>query len=225
VGARGEASEWAGIVSAVGEQRGLRYEPVGGLNPAEGPAALVPGGANRLTGELSPGFWGTSCDADEREAGGLLGAKTMLPHALLAKSHMPDLAAVVPIFNVESIERTAEDAVDRRSRKRVEFESVEFNRRFIATVPREHDPITLRELFSPAFLQWTTSIPAQIDFGVTEQQLFFHWRLRERTREELESALDAGGGLFMRLQREMEESGVATYPPGPWHAGLEPFPT
>ena len=22
----------------------------------------------------------------------------------------------------------------------------------------------------------------------------------------------------------MEESGIHTYPPGPWHAGLEPFP-
>jgi hypothetical protein len=42
--------------------------------------------------------------------------------------------------------------------------------------------------------------------------------------EELEEVLDAGGGLFFRLQREMEESGVAAYPPGPWHAGLEEFP-
>jgi hypothetical protein len=22
----------------------------------------------------------------------------------------------------------------------------------------------------------------------------------------------------------MDESGIHTYPPGPWHAGLEPFP-
>lgn len=224
MGARGEASEWAEAVSAVGTERGLRYEPIGGLNPAEGPAALNPGGANRLTGELAPAFWGASCDADEREAGGFFGAKTMLPNAVLAKSHMPDLAAVVPIFNVESIERTAEDAVDRRSRRRVEFESVQFNRRFIATVPRDHDPIALRELFSPAFLEWTTSIPSEVDFGVTERQLFFHWRLRERSRDELEAALDSGGGLFERLQQEMDESGVTTYPPGPWHAGLERFP-
>jgi hypothetical protein len=28
----------------------------------------------------------------------------------------------------------------------------------------------------------------------------------------------------MRLRNEMEESGVHTYQPGPWHAGLEPFP-
>jgi hypothetical protein len=26
------------------------------------------------------------------------------------------------------------------------------------------------------------------------------------------------------LQGEMDESGIHTYPPGPWHAGLEAFP-
>ena len=28
----------------------------------------------------------------------------------------------------------------------------------------------------------------------------------------------------MRLRNEMEESGLHTYLPGPWHAGLAPFP-
>ena len=37
-------------------------------------------------------------------------------------------------------------------------------------------------------------------------------------------ALDHAAGLFSRLRNEMEESGVHTYQPGPWHAGLEPFP-
>ena len=46
----------------------------------------------------------------------------MVPGAVLAKSYMPDLAKVVPIFNVESIERTAGDTLDRHSRRRVEFE-------------------------------------------------------------------------------------------------------
>ena len=94
---------------------------------------------------------------------------------------MPDLATVVPVFNVESIERSPEDVLDRHARRRVEFESIDFNKRFIATVPRDHDPVALRELFSPAFIDWTTQIPAEIDFGITDQQLFFHWRLRERT--------------------------------------------
>jgi hypothetical protein len=196
---------------------------VGGINPVGGPVALCPGGTNRITGELTDGFWGASCDADERQAGGFARRAT-LPGAVLVKVHMPDLATVVPIFNVESIERTAEDMVDRRSRRRVEFESIDFNQRYIATVPREHDPIALRELFSPAFIDWITRIPAPVDFGITDRQLFFHWRLRELTREELIEALGGGGGIFRRLQREMAENDIATQSPGPWNAGLEPFP-
>ncbi len=137
---------------------------------------------------------------------------------------MPDLARVVPVFNVESVDRHPEDLIDRHSRRRVEFESVEFNRRFIATVPVDHDPIALRELFSPAFLEWTTRIDRTVDFGITEAQLFFLWRLRERTPEELESALEAAGGIFKRLRLEMAENNLTTYKSGPWHAGLAPFP-
>jgi hypothetical protein len=224
VSARAEAREWAEIVRSLAERSGARYEPVGGLNPRGGPVALCPGGTNRVTGELANGFWGACCDADEHEAGGF-GRKAVLPGALLAKAHMPDLATVVPIFNVESIERTPEDLVDRQSRRRVEFESIDFNRRFIATVPRDHDPIALRELFSPAFIDWITRIPAEVDFGITDRQLFFHWRLRERSREELEEALRSAGGVFDRLHREMEENDLATITPGPWNAGLEPFPS
>ena len=84
---------------------GLAYEPVGGINPKDGPVALCVGGTNRLTGQLVEGFWGSSCDADEKEVGGLFG-KAVLPTAILAKAHMPDLAKVVPAFNVESIEGT-----------------------------------------------------------------------------------------------------------------------
>jgi hypothetical protein len=221
--ARDEAREWQAAVNGYAMGRGLRFEEVGGLNPAGGPAALCPGGTNRITGELVDDFWGASCDADEREEGGF-GRKAVLPGAILAKSHMPDLARVVPVFNVESVERTAEDMVDRRSRRRVEFESIDFNKRFIATVPSDHDPVALRELFSPAFIDWTTRIPAQVDFGITDRQLFFHWRLRERTRDELEAALKGAAGIFERLQLEMAENDLATYTPGPWHAGLEPFP-
>jgi hypothetical protein len=221
--ARSEARRWAEVVSGLARERGLRYEPVGGLNPRGAPAALCPGGTNRITGRLAEGFWGASCDADEREEGGLFGG-AVLPGSVLAKAHMPDLARVVPIFHVESVEHTPEDLLDRRSRRRVEFESVEFNRRFIATVPRDHDPVALRELFSPSFLDWTTRIPAEVDFGITERQLFFHWRLRGRTREELQAALGGAAGIFERLRQELDERGVGTYSPGPWHAGLEPFP-
>jgi hypothetical protein len=221
--AKSDAEEWAKIVQDLAAERNLRYEPIGGINPVGGPVALCPGGTNRLTGELSDGFFGSSCDADEHEEGGF-GRKAVLPRALLVKANMPDLATVVPVFNVESLEHTPGDVIDSHSRRRVEFESVDFNRRFIATVPRDHDPVALRELFSPAFIDWITRIPAEVDFGITEQQLFFHWRLRELSREELKEALHSGGGIFDRLHREMEENNLDIYKPGPWNAGLEPFP-
>lgn len=221
--AAGEREDWVAAVKAVAADRGLTYEEVGGLNPRDAPPALCPGGSNRLTGELAPEFWGSSCDADEFESGGLF-RKAVLPAAVLAKAHMPDLTKVVPAFDVESIESSPDEQLRRLSRLRVEFESIEFNRRFIATVPTGHDPIALRELFSPAFLTWTTSIDREVSFGASDRQLYFLWKLRERTRPELERALDDAGRLFGRVRAEMEESGVAIYPAGPWHAGMAPFP-
>ena len=67
------AEGWAAIGQEVAKRRGLRYDAVGGLNPRGGPAALCPGGTNRLTGQLSEGFWGASCDADERAPRRLFG--------------------------------------------------------------------------------------------------------------------------------------------------------
>ncbi len=222
--AKEEAAGWAEAVQAVGAKRDLRYDAIGGLNPAGGPAALCPGGTNRLTGQLADGFWGASCDADERAEGSLF-SKSVVPRAILAKAHVPDLADAMPPFNVESLERSAEDLIERRAtRNRVEFESIEFNKRFLATVPSEYDPIALREMFGPAFLDWVTTIDRQVDFGVSEGQLYFHWHLRERSADEYEAALDSGAGLFTRVCREVEGHGVHTYQPGPWHAGLEPFP-
>jgi hypothetical protein len=221
VGARREAQEWAETVHRYGESHGLTYEPVGGINPKEGPVALCVGGTNRLTGQLVEGFWGSCCDADEREAGGFFG-KAVLPGALLAKAHMPDLAKVVPAFNVESIE--GHERVTQRFGRKVEFESIDFNRRFQATVPREYDPLALRELFSPGFLSWATTMTGEIDFGVNDRQLWFLWQLRDRSEAELREALTNAGRLFERLQGEMEESGIHTYRAGPWHAGLVPFP-
>jgi hypothetical protein len=221
VGAKQESQQWAETVQSYGQRNALTYEPIGGINPKDGPVALCVGGTNRLTGQLSEGFWGSSCDADEREEGGFL-SKAVLPRAILAKAHMPDLARVVPAFNVESIE--GHEVVTQRFARKVEFESLDFNRRFLATVPREYDPVALRELFSPGFLSWATTMTGEIDFGVNDRQLWFLWRLGDRSPEELKAALKNAGLLFRRLQSEMDESGIHTYPPGPWHAGLEPFP-
>jgi hypothetical protein len=216
-----EAGDWAEAVRRYGERRGLTYEQVGGINPKDGPVALCVGGVNRLTGELADGFWGASCDADEREVGGFF-SKSVVPGAILAKAHMPDLADVVPAFNVESIE--GHEVVTQRFSRKVEFESIDFNRRFWTTVPKEYDPVALRELFGPGFLSWVTTMTGTIDFGVNDRQLWFLWRLRERSEAELKEALENAGQLFKRLQGEMDESGIHTYAPGPWHAGLEPFP-
>jgi hypothetical protein len=220
-----KADEWAATVRGLAQKRGVTYEPVGGLNPKGGPAALCPGGTNRITGQLSDDLWGAACDADEHEQGGLF-SKTVMPRAVLAKAHMPDLAKVVPIFNVESIERDAGDLIEQRaSRRKVEFESIDFNRRFLATVPENYDPLALRELFSPGFLDWAAQIQNEVDFGITDRQLYFMWHLTEHSETEYERALDSAGGLFRRLRSEMEEHGLHTYAAGPWHAGLEPFPS
>jgi hypothetical protein len=217
-----KAADWAAIVEGLAGKRGVTYEPVGGLNPKAGPPTLCPGGTNRIKGELATGFWGASCDAEERETGGLF-SKTVLPEAILAKAHMPDLAKVVPIFNVESVE-PGERVEQLTSRRKVEFESIDFNRRYLATVPADHDPVALRELFSPGFLDWAAQIRNQVEFGITDRQLYFSWRLGELTETEYGDALDHAAGLFKRLRNEMEEHGLHTYQPGPWHAGLEPFP-
>jgi hypothetical protein len=219
--AKAEAQEWAEIVRRYGERHELTYEPVGGINPVDAPVVLCVGGSNRLTGRLGEGFWGSCCDADEKEVGSLFN-KAILPTALLAKAHMPDLAKVVPAFNVESIE--GHEVVTQRFARKVEFESIDFNKRFLATVPSEYDPVALRELFSPGFLAWTTTMTGEVDFGINDRQLWFLWHLDELNEQELKAALKNAGQLFRRLQAEMEESGIHTYAPGPWHAGLAPFP-
>ena len=80
-----EAEDWASTVQGYAGKHDLRYEPVGGINPKDGPVALCVGGTNRLTGQLDEEheFWGSSCDADEHEEGGLF-SKAVLPGAVLA---------------------------------------------------------------------------------------------------------------------------------------------
>jgi hypothetical protein len=224
VSTKQEAEDWAATVRSYAEKNDLRYEPVGGLNPKDAPPALCVGGTNRLTGQLDDQFWGSSCDADEEEVGGLF-SKAVLPRAVLAKAHMPDLAEVMPAFNVESIEARPEDFVAKHVARKVEFESIDFNRRFLATVPSKYDPVALRELFSPGFLEWVTTISNEIDFGVNDRQLWLLWRLRQRSEDELEAALRNAGQLFRRVRSEMDEHGIHTYPAGPWHAGMQPFPS
>ena len=221
MGAKQEAQEWAETVRKYGERQELKYEPVGGINPVDGPVALCVGGTNRLTGQLAEGFWGSCCDADEKEVGGLFG-KAVLPTALLAKAHMPDLArSCRPSTSSRSRATRSSPSASpaRSSSSRSTSTSASWR-----PCRSEYDPVALRELFSPGFLAWTTTMTGEIDFGINDRQLWFLWRLRERSEAELKAALKNAGQLFKRLQGEMDESGIHTYPPGPWHAGLEPFP-
>src|SRR5262249_30356061 len=71
---------------------------------------------------------------------------------------------------------------------------------------------------------WVTTIDNEVEFGVSEQQLWFLWRLEGRTRDQLEASLDKGRGLFKRGRGEIEGSGGHTYQPGPRHARLQPSP-
>src|SRR5258708_2930208 len=121
MGVKDEAREWAEAVAKYGERQELKYEPGGGINPVDRPVALGVGAPTRLTGQLAEGFWGSCCDADEKEVGGLFG-KAVLPTAILAKAHMPDLAQIVPAFNVESIE--GHEVATKRFSRKVEFESI-----------------------------------------------------------------------------------------------------
>ena len=112
----------------------------------------------------------------------------------------------------------------RRSRGASRVQSIEFNRRFLATVPADHDPVALRELFSlhsSIGSQGSTTrstsgspIASSTSCGVSTSA----------RADEYGSALDNAGRLFSKLRDEMEEHGLHTYPAGPWHAGLERFP-
>ncbi len=218
-----QAKEWAAVVSSYQGAGEVKYERVGGINPAGGPVALCVGGSNRLTGNLAPAS-GVPVAMPTKSRSGRMFSRSVVPSSLLTKAHMPDLAKVIAAFNVESIESRPDEFVRKRFSRKVEFESLEFNRHFLATVPEGYDPIALRELFSPGFLDWVTTIDREIDFGINDRQFWFTWKLRERSSDELELALSNAAELFARLHREMEQENLHHYPPGPWNAGLAPFP-
>ena len=134
--------------------------------------ALCVGGTNRITGQLASEFWGSSCDAEEHETGGLF-SKTVAPEAILAKAHMPDLAQVVPMFNVESIE-PGERIEQLASRRKVEFESIDFNKRYLATVPAEPRPRGPARALQPRLSGLGRRRSAtRSSSAITDRQLYF----------------------------------------------------
>ena len=218
-----KAGEWAETVQGLAAKRGVTYEPIGGAEPEGRAADALPRRHQPDQGRArAASFWGASCDADEHEEGGLF-SKTVLPRAILAKAHMPDLAAVVPIFNVESIE-PGERVEQLASRRKVEFESIDFNS---ATWPPSRPTTTRSRCAScsaPASSTGRRRSATRSSSGSPTASSTSPGGSASCTAEEYGTALDHAAGLFKRLRNEMEESGVHTYQPGPWHAGLEPFP-
>ena len=112
-----------------------------------------------------------------------------------------------------------------RFQRKVEFESIDFNKRFLATVPKEYDPVDAARAVQPRLPRLGDDDDrARSTSASTTASSGSSGGLRERSEAELKAALKNAGQLFRRLQSEMDESGIHTYPPGPWHAGLEPFP-
>ena len=145
----------------------------------------------------------------------------MLPSSILAKAHMPDLAKVVPAFNVESIEgaEVSPSASPARSSSSRSTSTGVFSPRCPASTTRWHC----------VSCSARASCLGDDDDG--------RGRFRDQRKPALvpvaasgahrgraEGGASNAGQLFKRLQSEMDESGLHTYPPGPWHAGLEPFP-
>lgn len=223
MGARAQARDWAQTVQDLAEGRNARYEPVGGLNAVGAPVALLVGGTNRITGQLTDELWGAACDALEERAGGIF-SKAVLPGGGMVKAHVPDVASALPPFAVEDLQGLGDQVRERATRNQVRFESIDFNRRYLVTVPSGYSGTELHQLFSPATIGWATGLGPACDFGILEGQMWILWRYRQRSAAELEEGLAAAASFFTRLRTEIRESGVVIADPGPWHAGLEPFP-
>ena len=136
------------------------------------------------TASLSGEFWGASCDADEHEEGGLF-SKTVLPRAVLAKAHMPDLAKVVPdlqrrVGRGRRAGRAARAAAARSSSSRSTSTIASW---------RPCPPTTTRSrcasCSAPASSTGRPRSDNEVDFGITDRQLYFRWRLADRTRRGL----------------------------------------
>ncbi len=188
MGAKQEAQEWAETVRRYGERHGLTYEQVGGINPKDGAGGALrrrrqpPHRAarrgllglvlrRRRKGSRRLLQQGGAADRDPRQG----------PHARPGEGR-PRLQ--------RRVDRGRTRHVTQRFSRKVEFESIDFNRRFWATVPKEYDPVALRELFSPGFLGWVTTMSGEIDFGVNDRQLWFLWRLRRAQRGRTESGAE-----------------------------------
>ena len=138
-GGRVKAEEWAGVVRGLAAKRGVRYEPVGGLNPRGRPGGALPRrhqpdhrrARERVLGRLvrrRRARGGRPVLEDRAAAGGARQG----PHARPGRRSCR--------CSTSSRSRPRERIEQLASRRKVEFESIDFNRRFLATVPERPRP-------------------------------------------------------------------------------------
>ena len=80
--------------------------------------------------------------------------------------------------------------VQQRFSRKVEFESLDFNKRFWTTVPKEFDPVALRELFGPGFLAWVTTMTGEIELRRQRPPALVHLAAARAQRGRTESGAE-----------------------------------
>ena len=85
-------------------------------------------------------------------------------------------------------------------------------------------PDRAAELFSPGFLEWTTTIDREVDFGINDRQLWFSGDLWERLRGAETRPANAGELLQTAFTAEMDEDGSTPIPADHGTPALSSFP-
>ena len=175
-----EAQEWAEAVRKFGERAGVAYEPVGGINPKDGPVALCVGGSNRLTGQLVEGFWGV--ELRRRRKGG----RRPLQQGAGADRDPRQGAHARSGEGRSRLQRRVDRGHRGRSPSTSSARSNSSRSTSTSASSRRCRRSTTRSrcasCSAPASSRWTTTMTGEIDFGVNDRQLWFLWRLRRAQR-------------------------------------------
>ncbi len=222
--ARMKAADWAGVVQELAAKRGVTYEPVGGLNPKGGPADALPGRHQPDQGRARAPASGAPRATPTSARRAACSRRPCCPNAVLAKAHMPDLGD----GRADVQRRVGRGAASGSSSSPAGARSSSSRSISTGASWRRCPPTTTRWRCA------SCSAPAS-SIG----------RRRSGTRSTsgspTASSTSSGGsasapptstatrsttrrGCSSGLRNEMEEHDVHTYQPGPWHAGLEPFP-
>lgn len=91
----------------------------------------------------------------------------------------------------------------------IELESVEFDKRYDLRVGKEQDAVQLRELFAPAFIDWLTRQPFDVQFEYSAGTLCVYLDGHHEDAGTLVGLLDAAREVARRIQAEVEEEWAA----------------